>query len=389
MGRRAFAHAMVARHDAPPSIAPQFRFAAWEWQGFDSRAQVRRWDALARRASEPNPFYESWYLLPSLRALDPEGRILLLCLEADGELLGLMPIAAETDYYGRALPHWRGWVHPNCFVGAPLVARGCEDAFWSALLAWTDEHAGMRLFLHLLQVPGEGALYAALVRTLAAEQRPITLVRSEARALLKSDLDPEAYLRSALPGKARSELRRKHRRLREKGELAFERGGARDDVRSWCDAFLALERRGWKGAAGSALACDPATEAIFREAIESVHARGRLERLSLTLDGRPIAMLTTFLAAPGAFGFKTAFDEAFSRFSPGVLLQRENLAMLARDGIEWTDSCADGESSTTAQLWRERRTIVRVNIGIGGALRRSLFRAVGQRETGCRTDGLA
>ena len=52
-------------------------------------------------------------------------------------------------------------------------------------------------------------------------------------------------------------------------------------------------------------------------------------------------MLATFLTPPGAFSFKTTFDEAFARFSPGVLLQRENLELLARPSIEWTDSCAD------------------------------------------------
>ena len=36
------------------------------------------------------------------------------------------------------------------------------------------------------------------------------------------------------------------------------------------------------------------------------------------------------LTPPGAFSYKTAFDERYARFSPGVLLQRENLAMLER-----------------------------------------------------------
>ena len=41
------------------------------------------------------------------------------------------------------------------------------------------------------------------------------------------------------------------------------------------------------------------------------------------------------VTAPGAFSFKTAFDEDYARFSPGVLLQIENLALLERDGIEY------------------------------------------------------
>ena len=36
---------------------------------------LARWDGLALTAAEPNPFYESWYLLPSLRLFDPTTRL--------------------------------------------------------------------------------------------------------------------------------------------------------------------------------------------------------------------------------------------------------------------------------------------------------------------------
>jgi hypothetical protein len=45
-------------------------------------------------------------------------------------------------------------------------------------------------------------------------------------------------------------------------------------------------------------------------------ARGRLERLTLALDGEPLAMLASFLTPPGAFSFKTAFDERFCPLLP-------------------------------------------------------------------------
>lgn len=31
---------------------------------------------------------------------------------------------------------------------------------------------------------------------------------------------------------------------------------------------------------------------------------------------------------------------SYARFSPGMLLQLENLALLERGGIDWADSCA-------------------------------------------------
>ena len=79
--------------------------------------------------------------------------------------------------------------------------------------------------------------------------------------------------------------------------------------------------------------------------------RWRLERLAIRLDGKPLAMLATFLCSPGAFSFKTAFDESFARFSPGVLLQRENLELLARADIDWVDSCAAEIPSDTPYMY--------------------------------------
>ena len=369
---------------APAPLAtlrtPEIRFALHAWRGFEAPAQVARWSALAEWASEPNPFHEHWFLLPALRALDPEEQVAILCLEADGQLAGLMPVARRARYYGYPLPHVGGWQHPNAFLGTPLVARGLERLFWRELLAWCDAHAGQALFLHLPQLPCEGPLHAALEEVAAEGHRPKAVVAREERAMLRSTLSPEAYLEQSLSGKKRKELRRQHRRLAEEGELVSERLDGRENLQAWCEEFLALERRGWKGAAGSALACDPRTAALFRDALDGAARHGRLERIAIRLEGRPLAMLANFLAPPGAFSFKTAYDEDYARFSPGVLLQRENLALLARPGIAWADSCAAADHPMIDHFWRERHEVVRVSVAIGGALRRGAFRLIAARE---------
>jgi CelD/BcsL family acetyltransferase involved in cellulose biosynthesis len=357
---------------------------AREWRTLDRSAEIVRWDALAQWASEPNPFHESWYLLPALRAFDPEGDVKLLCLESDGQLAGLLPVRRTARYYGHPVRHLTNWLHANAFVGAPLVARGFERAFWRELLAWCDARPGGALFLHLSQLPIQGPLHEALKQVLAEQDRQGTTVLREERALLSSELAPEAYLEASLSGKKRKELRRQHRRLAEEGELTVERTQGARNLGEWIDEFLALEEAGWKGEQGSAIACNPYTAALFRSALEGAAARGRLERLAIRLDGQPLAMLATFLAPPGAFSFKTAYDERFARFSPGVLLQRENLALLERAGIEWTDSCAAMDHPMIDHFWRERRTVACHNIAIGGTARQLLFRVIAARESGSK-----
>ena len=359
--------------------AAESTLACLPWRALEGN--IDAWDRLALDACEPNPFFESWYLLPSLRHLPDTDGVMVLCFEHEGRLAGLLPIVRARRYYRWPVPQLSSWLHANCFCGAPLVAKGLEENFWRAVLNWADAHPGPALFLHLRGVPIDGPLHHALESLRARDGRHAAVVYCEQRAMLASNLSPDAYLEASLSGKKRKELRRQARRLAEEGELAFVRLADASDLAGWCDRFLALEAAGWKGKAGSALACHEETGRMFRDSLEGAAGRGRLERLTLTLDGRPLAMLATFLAAPGAFSYKTAFDESYARFSPGVLLQQENLAVLAREDIAWSDSCASADHPMIDHFWRERRRIGSLSIAIGGRLRRAAFRQFVRVET--------
>lgn len=377
----------AGRPAAAPAPLPGFALDAVPWLELSGEALA--WDALARCAAEPNPFFESWYLLPALMVFDPAGQVRLLRFEAGGELAGLLPIIRSPRYYRWPIPNLSSWLHANCFLGAPLVAAGLEREFWRALLPWADRTAGKALFLHLGHMPIGGPLYDALSDVLAEQNRKAALVHREERALLATNETPETYFEAALSGKKRKELRRQFARLSEQGEVRVQRQHDSADLDEWIAQFLALENAGWKGVAGSALAADPATAHLFRESLHGAAAQGRLERLTLRVDGAPIAMLATFLTPPGAYSYKTAFDERFARFSPGVLLQRENLAILERGDIAWSDSCAAADHPMIDHIWRERRAIGRLSIAIGGPLRRALFGRLAALELGRKPAGIA
>ena len=361
-------------HTTNPADVAELRVLDWPCCAAPSIHQA--WTDLATRTADPNPFHESWYLMPSLRALDAEETVQALLYEVGGKLCGVMPIAREKRYSGWRSPHLAGWTHPNCFLGVPLIAKGHEDAFWRAVLDWSDKCPGAGMFLHLSGMPLSGPAYAALIRVIREQRRPHGLVHLEERALLSSHQTPEAYFSASLSGKKRKELRRQLARLSEQGEVSFAREHGTDGVAEWTDTFLELEAAGWKGRAGSALASESRTEALFRHAMVGAAELGRLERLSLNLDGRPIAMLANFVTPPGAYSYKTTFDEAFARFSPGVLLQCENLMLLDRDDVDWTDSCAAEGHPMIDHIWRERRTIGRLSIGIGGKWKQAAFRKI-------------
>ena len=385
----------MQRPDAVAALAhtPDLSVRALDWPCCAAPSVLHSWNALALYAAEPNPFHESWYLLPALRVLDPDETVQFLLFEMGDVLVGMMPMARNPRYYGRRIAHLGSWTHPNCFLGAPLVAPGFETAFWRCLLEWADKRAGNALFLHLSGLPLDGPLQRALASVLAATGRPAGLVHREERAMLQAGKSPEEYFAAALSGKKRKELRRQLARLCELGKVNFVRqndnaGNSSEDLAEWIEHYLALEAAGWKGKAGSALAQRETTDALFRQSLSGAAQHGRLERLSLTLDGRPIAMLANFITPPGAFSFKTAFDEAYARFSPGVLLQCENLLMLDRQDVAWTDSCAAQDHPMIDPIWRERRALGRMSIGIGGSLRRSLFARLLKIELGRNPAGI-
>lgn len=344
-----------------------------------------QWHRLVAHAAEPNPFFEPWYLLPALGQWGATDRVVTKAWFHEGRLAGLLPVRRGTAYYSHVVPHATGWLNPNAFCGTPLVASGLEDAFWTDILAHFDRRAGRALFLHLPLLPEGGPVHAALDRVLARTGRAHYAVTSESRALLSGGRSAAAYLEEAMSAKKRKELRRQHNRLAEEGALSFDRLEGDAGLADWIAEFLALEAAGWKGEAGSALASAANTRALFEQSLAGAAAAGRLERLALRVNGKAIAMLVNFITPPGAYSFKTAFDESFARFSPGMLLQLENLALIERPDVHWADSCAVEGHPMIERLWRDKRRVVSRNIAIGGSVRRAAFRLLMAYETRPRT----
>ena len=134
------------------------------------------------------------------------------------------------------------------------------------------------------------------------------------------------------------------------------------------EEFLRLESSGWKVDAGTALACTHEEASFFREVIRAAFDRGQLTFLTLRLDDRIIAAHCMFLDPPGTFHFKTAYDEAFRRYSPGTLLQIEETRRMHapedhfRANVVWSDSCAGPDDGPDYRCWPDRRPIARFRI---------------------------
>lgn len=338
------------------------------------------WHRLADHASEPNFFHAPEYLAAAIAHCDTLKRARIAALFDDGKLVGLMPIAREA-YYGRwPVPHSQNWRHPNCFLGTPLVKPGHERSFWQALLGDLDRRADSGLFLHLHGTATDGPVFAALEQLCRDQRRICDIVLAEERAMLATDMPGQAYYEAVVRKKKRKEIARLRNRLAELGTVETVQGAGDAGPDAWLAEFLALEQAGWKGRNGSALADHPETRALFLAATHQAHAAGKLHLIAMRLDGKPLAMLVNFLSPPGGFSFKTAFDEDFARYSPGVLLQIDNLDILRDHDLAWMDSCAAEGHPMIDSLWAERRHVGRVSVGLKRFGRPALFAAFRQGE---------
>ncbi len=215
-------------------------------------------------------------------------------------------------------------------------------------------------------VPAGGPLHQALVDGLNSGGHAFRLGEAHTRGLLCRDRDADAYISSALSAESRQKLRKSEKKLQEHGHVTHRVLQPGDDVQGWIDEFLQVEASGWKGARGSALNCSEKNRRFINEAFASAFSRHRLVMVGIDVDGRPVARYSGFIAGEGAFAFKTAYDEAFRRFAPGLLAELDMIhAFHALPGVRWMDSITGPTNSTINRLWKHRLVVQRLAVGLG------------------------
>ena len=311
-----------------------------------------RWRDLAATAAEPNPFYEPWMLLPALRSFAPAGTEVILVFRGE-TLCGLFPMEYRRGRAGL-------WRHPYCYLTAPLLRRGSERA---VVRCWLDAVAARSAVIRLEDVPGDGSIRLHLLDELNERGWPSLVSQAYTRAVLRRAASAEDYLGRALAGKRRKEFRRQRTRLSELGRLTTEELPPGADPGPWVEELIALEAQGWKGREG----VDSLRDRGFLAEMAAGAARsGKLQMLALRLDGRPVALKMNLVGGEGAFAFKITFDESFSRFSPGVLLELDNVERAHQlPDLRWMDSCAAPNRFMINHLWPDRREMQTVFFATG------------------------
>ncbi len=344
-------------------------------------ADASAWRELADRAVEPNPFFEPQLVLSAHRHLRPKGVALLVARDGD-TWSACMPVCALRR--GGVDVALRTWIHMYACLGMPLVQpeRPVEALGRLMAAALPRTRSGL---LVLNRLPADGMAGALIRDALGAEGLSTFGSAVHARATLDRRVDG-GYL-AHLGRHHQREANRLGRRLEDTLGAAPTVVDRAEDPEA-VEEFLRLERTGWKGRAGTAMACRVGDAAFFRALCRDFRADGRLQLLALQAGGQTVAMKCNLLAGDAVFCFKIAQDDALNRFSPGVQLERANVEHFHADGTaRWMDSCADGDNAMINRLWPDRRRIANIVVGrrnlrtrAGALATRTTFRLRARRD---------
>jgi len=332
----------------------------------------REWNTLVE-ATGAGPFQRHESIRTWISNFAPGAKLVVLTArDHTRRLVGALPLQAEMGLVG-GLP------------ARQLVATANTHSCRFDMIAEDAPAAGRAFLAHLLGKPRWDVLRIIDVPQggnawhiyRAAQERglPLGAWESECSPYLSLPSSYDELLASKSP-MFRANLRRRRRQLERLGTLSVERVTDDAMLLERLDEGFALERKGWKGRQGTAIAQDKRTRAFYTELAEGAARHGYLALFFLRLDGRPIAFHYGIVHGGIYYVPKLAYDESLKGCSPGLVLVEEAIKDgIARgltgydflgDAVEWkTKWSSHIEPSHWLFIFRDTR--------MGHALRKAKF----------------
>lgn len=317
---------------------------------------------LCARADAANPFM-SPAAVKAARVVTGDDDLVVLSARdetAQGRrLIGLWVLRRTRDMWSLGVEVLQTPAVPKyeCH-SAPVLDRDHADMALAALVGHLRNEGDLPRIIRATSWPV--ALNKALPPAVHA-----TLAEQWQRAVLSADVaaDCENQLKASM-GSAYKKRMAQERALHRAGEVEIVSLRKAHAVAAFPE-FLKLEQAGWKGRAGSALADLPREAAYMRGNIEAFADADQLSIDVIRLDGSAIAMGLVVEAGSSSTFWKTAFDERFSRFSPGILLDMAVTRRLFSEGRPLLDSGMMEFTDPGTQIWAGRTVLTRVNLDLG------------------------
>ncbi|HEX6715455.1 MAG TPA: GNAT family N-acetyltransferase, partial [Pyrinomonadaceae bacterium] len=163
---------------------------------------------------------------------------------------------------------------------------------------------------------------------------------SESNATAAIDLTDSSHMRRIL---SRKEYVAKSRRLARLGRVDCKHHSDRDEMLRRMPAFVEMHSSRWLDRVDAVAPFDGGViDAAFVAMVEHLAPLGRVLLTELTLNDKPIAMYFGFVYANRYNAYRTAFEVAHKRLSPGHLMLRQMIIDFAAAGFRELDLMRGG-----------------------------------------------
>ncbi|HWV39692.1 MAG TPA: GNAT family N-acetyltransferase [Vulgatibacter sp.] len=314
------------------------------------------WRALCAEGPSSDPFFRPGWIAAHLRAFEPRARLRIVVVRADGSARLILPLVQErSTLRGFPVRKLRAAAGVHSCRFDVVCGRGDPEPWIRAAWAHLRQTGGWDV-IELCDVPAGGAA-ERLAALAAADGHPTGAWESMRTPYVRlAGARDVGEILARTGSHFRANLRRRRRRLEERGALRLRRIDAADPEA--LARFYELERMGWKGERGTAIDCDRRTRRFYDEIAGWAAAEGILSLRALELDGRAIAMHFGLTAGGRYLLPKPAYDPSLSACSPGQLLLHEVLRDCIEQGLSefdflgpWMEWKADWTQDVRPHHW--------------------------------------
>lgn len=332
-----------------PEVAQESYADIVETSAVGLDAVAEEWSRCVSSGESAEPFFQPYWFSAFAHSFGGSAPVVLGMVRRGSELLGVLPLRRQRSFFNgipantlQSLSGSHSCRFDLCFADGEkeVVAR----EIWSALRA--DRSWDV---IEALNVPEQGG-FESLMRWAAKDGFLIAQWRTFLSPYLAiSAVDP--FRECPLPQASnRNRLKNYFKKLEKHGTVRIV--STADFSREKLESFIALEASGWKGRDGGAIGCNRVVGEFYRRALKGAAEAGHLRIQAITVDEKPVAMELGLLMNRCYYSPKFAYDESFSKCSPGNLMNRESIRLAAQSGAEKYDFL--GPRARHKMMWTDK-----------------------------------
>lgn len=286
------------------------------------------WRGLWERIFDSTPFQSPDWLIPWWRFLG-RGKLCVLVLRRDGQLVGLVPLTvSEGTRPDRKLALMGSGVsdYLDALLEPEIRSRGAALS-----LSRLERLAAKWDLCELAQLRPQSALFEA-----AAPKSCIGAIVLEEPCPVLQLTHPEGGLDQVIPAHQAANVKYYRMRAHRRGVVTVE-SAAPSNLESLLAEFFRLHKARWSQAGSAGVLDHPAVAKFHREVASGMLASGILRLNVVYLDQHAIGVYYGFTHRRRAYYYLGGFDPEFGELSPGTLAIAHAIEQALGEGVEAFD----------------------------------------------------